>query len=83
MSKTTPISLGSYYEQFIQRSVTEGRYGNISEVIRAALRLLEEEESRASALRMAIEEGLQSGLAKDFDPQAHLSGLKAERGSNG
>ncbi len=83
MSKNTPVSLGSYYEQFIQRSVTEGRYGNISEVIRAALRLLEEEESKISALRMAIEEGVQSGLAKDFDPKEHLAELKAKRGTNG
>ncbi len=83
MSKNTPVSLGSYYEQFIQRSVTEGRYGNISEVIRAALRLLEEEESKISALRMAVEEGLQSGLAKDFDPEEHLAGLKANRRANG
>ena len=83
MSKNTPVSLGSYYEQFIQRSVTEGRYGNISEVIRAALRLLEEEESKISALRMAIEEGVQSGLAKDFDPEKHLVDLKAKRGANG
>ncbi|MBK6894603.1 MAG: type II toxin-antitoxin system ParD family antitoxin [Flavobacteriales bacterium] len=72
MSKHTPVSLGSYYEQFIQRSVTEGRYGNISEAIRAALRLLEEEESKTAALRKAIEEGVQSGLAKDFDPEKHL-----------
>jgi len=83
MSKDTPVSLGSYYEQFIQRSVTEGRYGNVSEVIRAALRLLEEEESKISALRMAIEEGVQSGLAKDFDPEQHLADLKAQRGTNG
>jgi len=83
MSKTTPISLGSYYEQFIQRRVTEGRYGNISEVIRAALRLLEEEESRVSALRMAMEEGSQSGLAKDFDPEEHLADLKANKSGHG
>ncbi len=83
MSKNTPVSLGSYYEQFIQRSVTEGRYGNISEVIRAALRLLEEEESKTAALRKAIEEGVQSGLAKDFDPEKHLVDLKAKRGANG
>ena len=83
MSKTTPISLGSYYEQFIQRRVTEGRYGDISEVIRAALRLLEEEETKVSALRMAVDEGLQSGLAKDFDPQEHLAGLKSNKRSHG
>ena len=83
MSKDTSVLLGSYYEQFIQRSVSEGRYGNISEVIRAALRLLEEEESKIFALRMAIEEGVQSGLAQDFDPEQHLADLKAKRGTNG
>jgi antitoxin ParD1/3/4 len=83
MSKTTPISLGSYFERFIQRSVNEGRYGDISEVIRAALRLLEEEERKASALRMAVDEGLNSGFAKDFDPQEHLASLKGNKRSHG
>ena len=56
MSKNTSISLGNYFEQFIQSRISEGRYNNVSEVIRAGLRLLEEEESKVIALRKAIKE---------------------------
>ena len=83
MSKNTSISLGNYFEQFIQSRISEGRYNNVSEVIRAGLRLLEEEENKVVALRAAIQDGIDSGLANDFDPQAHLASLKANRESNG
>ena len=82
MSKNTSISLGSYFEQFIQSRISEGRYTNVSEVIRAGLRLLEEEESKVIALRNAITDGIDSGLATDFDAQEHLASLKAKRASN-
>ena len=45
MSKNTSITLGSYFDQFIQGILREGRYKNASEVVRAGLRLLEEEET--------------------------------------
>jgi len=61
-------------------SITNGRFKNASEVVRAGLRLLEEEESRATALRAAIAEGIDSGVASDFDHQKHLESLKAARG---
>jgi len=83
MSKNTSISLGNYFEQFIQSRISEGRYNNVSEVIRAGLRLLEEEESKVIALRKAINDGIDSGLATDFDPQEHLASLKTKRASNG
>jgi antitoxin ParD1/3/4 len=37
-------SLGSHLETFIQTQIESGRYGNASEVVRAALRMLEEHE---------------------------------------
>ncbi|MFT5581216.1 MAG: antitoxin ParD1/3/4 [Psychromonas sp.] len=78
MSKNTSITLGSYFDQFIQSVLREGRYKNASEAIRAGLRLLEEEEQKVIALRHAIEEGVNSGLAEDFDPDDHLKMLKAK-----
>jgi antitoxin ParD1/3/4 len=41
--------------------------------------LLEEEESKIIALRNAIMEGIDSGIAKDFDSQKHLESLKAKK----
>ncbi len=79
MSKNTSITLGSYFDQFIQGVLSEGRYKNASEVVRAGLRLLEEEEKKTALLRKAIEEGVDSGLAEDFDPDEHLMSLKAQR----
>jgi len=83
MSKNTSITLGSHFDSFVQSRISAGRYKNTSEVIRAGLRLLEEEESKIVALRQAIQEGIDSGFASDFDPEKHLKTLKANRASNG
>jgi antitoxin ParD1/3/4 len=81
--KNTSISLGNYFEQFVQIQVASGRYKNVSEVIRAGLRLLENEESKTIALKNAIQQGIDSGIAQDFDPEQHLQQLKAKRKNNG
>ena len=81
--KNTSISLGYYFDQFVSSQVSAGRYKNVSEVIRAGLRLLEDEESKAIALRSAIQEGIDSGIAHDFDPKKNLKNLKASRTANG
>ena len=52
-------------------------------MIRAGLRLLEEEENKVVALRNAIQEGIDSGIAHDFDPKKHLESLKAKKHSDG
>ncbi|MEM1338076.1 MAG: type II toxin-antitoxin system ParD family antitoxin [Bacteroidota bacterium] len=81
--KNTSISLGAYFDQFVSSQVSAGRYKNVSEVIRAGLRLLENEESKAIALKNAIQEGIDSGIAHDFDWEDHLKELKAAKHSNG
>ncbi|HSR38398.1 MAG TPA: type II toxin-antitoxin system ParD family antitoxin [Phnomibacter sp.] len=83
MARNTSISLGDHFENFVDNSISTGRFKNASEVIRAGLRLLEEEENKAMALRTAIEEGLASGVAKNFDPKKHLEKLKAARRKHG
>lgn len=79
MNKNTSISLGNHFDTFVQDSISRGRFKNVSEVIRAGLRLLEEEESKVTALKNAIQEGVDSGIAYDFDPVSHLESLKAKK----
>ena len=77
--KTTSVALGPYFEDFIKAKISQGRYNNASEVIRAGLRLLEENEEKITALKAAINEGLESGIDVEFDPHEHLKALKAAR----
>jgi len=79
MGRNTSISLGNHFESFIEHTISDGRFTNASEVIRAGLRLLEEEENRVIALRKAIQEGIDSGIAKDFEPKKFLKSLKARK----
>lgn len=83
MNKNTSVSLGNYFDSFVQNSLAKGRFKNVSEVIRAGLRLLEAEENRVIALKNAIKEGIDSGIAQDFDPNNHLKSLKAKKQLNG
>ena len=77
--KTTTVALGSHFEDFIQASILSGRYNNASEVVRSGLRLLEAEEQKIAALRAAIDEGLNSGIVEDLDPEAYLQEMKARK----
>ena len=81
--KNTSISLGNYFDQFVSNQVSEGRYKNVSEVIRAGLRLLENEESKAIDLKNAIQKGLESPRVENFNFDENLIQLKAEKRKNG
>lgn len=61
MPRTTSVTIGSQLDEFVTTLIESGRYGSTSEVIRSALRLLEQQENQAMALRRAIEEGDESG----------------------
>jgi len=76
MGKNTSISLGDHFESFVEASISKGRFHSVSEVIRAGLRLMEE-ENRLVLLRNAIREGMESGRAVDFDPKQKLNDLKS------
>lgn len=76
MAKNTSVSLGDHFEGFISHQIESGRYGSASEVVRAGLRLLEEREDKLSALRRALQEGEQSGLA-DYNYSRFVTELDA------
>ena len=81
--KNTSVSLGNYFDEFVIGQVTVGRYKNVSEVIRAGLRLLEDEESRLIALKQAIQKGLESPRVENFNFDENLTQLKVEKRKNG
>ena len=65
---TRNVNLTDELDSFILAKVESGRYENASEVVRAALRILEREEhhyeAKLAALRTAIDEGDDSGVAE-------------------
>lgn len=77
MARTVTVTLGPHYEEFIQANIAGGRFNNVSEVIRAALRLMEDEETRLAAIRAALIEGEESGIVEDFNPDQFLKELHA------
>ena len=82
MGRNTSVSLGDYFENFVDSKISAGRYKNASEVIRAGLRLLEEDENRIQILKNAIKEGLESGIAENFEANDNLKKLKAIKSQN-
>ena len=84
MARTVTVSLGPHFEEFIQTIIAAGKYNNVSEVVRAALRNLEENEAKVAAFCAAIDEGDSSPDVVDFDEEAFINELKADwRAKNG
>lgn len=65
MARTTSVTLGEPLNEFINEMVASGRYGSTSEVVRTALRMLEEKEQYLAQLRQAIGDGDASGYATE------------------
>lgn len=77
MGKNTSFALDEHYQAFIEREIAAGRYRSASDVIRSALRLLEDRETQLRALRDALEAGERSGASTPFDFDAFLDGKRA------
>ena len=64
------VSLTPELEQYIRTKVDSGRYLSASEVVREALRLLEQKEKRLEELRVEIQKGLDSGRSELLNMEA-------------
>ena len=78
MARNTSILLGEHFENFISTKISSGKYNSASEVIRTALRLLEEDELKTKNLNKALLQGEKSGLVKNFNPKTHLKKLHSK-----
>jgi antitoxin ParD1/3/4 len=77
MQKNTSITLGQHFDAFITEQLKNGRYSSTSEVVRAALRLLEESETRLATLRKLLKEGEDSGF-EDYSYDSFIRELDDE-----
>jgi antitoxin ParD1/3/4 len=74
MAKNTSVTLGDHFDQFISLQLHTGRYGSASEVVRAGLRALEDQEAKLLNLRNMLVQGEQSGIV-DYSYDSLLSEL--------
>lgn len=75
MAKNTSILLGDYFDSFINKQVKSGKFTSASEVIRAALRLFEYEETKKAELVKELKKGEKSGFVKNFNRDSFLKTL--------
>lgn len=82
VTKNTSFALTEHFASFAEEQVRTGRYGSTSDVVRAGLRLLEERESKLAALRAALIEGEESGVAVPWNLDDFLREVKDEYASD-
>lgn len=82
MAKNTSILLGDYFDSFINNQVKSGKFTSASEVIRAALRMFEQEENKKAELVKALIKGEKSGFVENFDRDSFLDFLKKKHSKN-
>lgn len=75
MAKNTSILLGDYFDNFIKEQIKSGKFSSASEVVRAALRMFEYEETKKSELIAELKKGEKSGFVKDFNRESFLNNL--------
>ena len=63
---TTSLSLGEHWEIYIKNEISSGRYGSASEVVREALRAMEERKTKLDALRSHLDQGAAQATAGNF-----------------
>lgn len=80
---STSVTLGPHWDQFIALMLKEGRYGSTSELIRASLRLMEEQEGQRARLRVALMEGKDSGDAGPLDMATIKREARVKSGADG
>jgi antitoxin ParD1/3/4 len=77
MARNTSILLGEYFEKFIQEQVASGKYNSVSEVVRTALRIFEQDENKTKALVNDLKIGEKSKKIRTFDRKKNLERLHA------
>ncbi len=75
MPRNTSVTLGDHFDEFVVEKIKEGRFQSVSEVVRAGLRKLEEDETKLQALRLKLQAGEGSPLVEGFDADSFIAAM--------
>ncbi len=75
MARNTSVTLGEHFDDFVLEKINAGRYQSVSEIVRAGLRKLEEDEIKLQVLRDKLQAGEDSPLVEGFDGQSFIEEL--------
>lgn len=78
MSRNTSILIGDHFENFINEQISSGKYNSVSEVVRTALRLFEQEENKTKLLVNELQAGEKSNKIRNFDRAKKLQKLNEQ-----
>lgn len=81
MPRNTSVTLGEHFEEFVKNKISAGRYQSVSEVVRAGLRKLEEDEYKLEVLRNRLEAGENSPAIKNFNPDIFVKKMHKKHNS--
>jgi len=76
MARNTSVTLGQHFDEFVSEKIIQGRFQTVSEVVRAGLRKLEEDESKLQVLREKLKSGENSAIIENFDGKQLLADLR-------
>lgn len=80
MSEATSIELDEEVVRLVGARIRTGQYNSASDVVRAGLRLLDEQEDKIRALQVALKAGEDSGAPQPFDNEAFKARMRARHG---
>ncbi len=75
MARNTSVTLGEHFDDFVHEKINAGRFQSVSEVVRAGLRKLEEDEIKLQALRDKLQAGEDSPLVDGFNGDKFIEAL--------
>jgi antitoxin ParD1/3/4 len=75
MPRNTSVTLGEHFDNFVIEKIKEGRFQSVSEVVRAGLRKLEEDEAKLQALRLKLQAGEDSPVKENFDEDHFIAAM--------
>ncbi len=75
MPRNTSVTLGDHFDSFVGEKIEQGRFQSVSEVVRAGLRKLEEDEIKLQALREKLQAGEDSPIVENFDGDQFIAAM--------